>query len=97
MKKVLLLISVLVATSSCTFAGLYDDLLLPEDRPPVTSQPIVYGYNPLGDFVPTEVGQQEIKYGYNALGDYVPMSIGEQKIHYGYNSFGDFVPMSIGD
>lgn len=38
---------------------------------------IKYGYNAVGDYVPTSIGNQQIHYGYNAYGDYVPMYIGE--------------------
>lgn len=87
------------------YAGLYDDidrLVEMEQRrryysPPPPPVDIDYGYNAVGDYVPTSFGNQRIQYGYNAMGDYVPMSVGGQQIHYGYNAYGDFVPMSIGD
>lgn len=56
---------------------------------------IKYGYNSMGDFVPTSIGDERIKYGYNAMGDFVPTSIGNKRIKYGYNAYGDFVPMGF--
>ena len=41
------------------------------------SKNIGYGYNAMGDYVPTSIGNENIGYGYNAMGDYVPTSIGD--------------------
>lgn len=77
-------------------AGLYDDILAPEDMPKENKQ-IFYGYNAEGDYVPTAIGEQKIEYGYDAYGDFVPKAIGGQKIKYGYNAYGEYVPVSIED
>lgn len=93
MKKILLILCFLVISPA--YAGLYDDILGSDKGntlpPPVD---IDYGYNAIGDFVPTSVDNQRIQYGYNAVGDYVPMSVGGRQINYGYNAVGDYVPIS---
>lgn len=66
----------------------------PDDYFPAEPQKIKYGYNSMGDYVPTGIGDNKIHYGYNAVGDYVPMSVGGKQIHYGYNAYGEYVPMS---
>ena len=99
MKK-LFIMGILLLCTTPVHAGLYDDILGPNNGNSMPLPPPVdidYGYNAVGDYVPTSVGNQRIQYGYNATGDYVPMSVGGQQIHYGYNAYGDFVPMSIGD
>ena len=51
------------------YAGLYDDILGPNNgnsMPPPSPVDIDYGYNAVGDYVPTSFGNQRIQYGYNA-------------------------------
>lgn len=61
-----------------------------------TPQRIKYGYNAVGDYAPSSIGDKRVNYSYNAVGDYVPTSIGNQRVNYSYNAVGDYVPTSIG-
>lgn len=89
--RLIILCFLILSSNFCAASDLYDDLLPPKNKT------INYGYNPIGEYVPLEIGNDEINYGYNAQGDFVPMSVGGQKIRYGYNAYGEFVPMGIGE